>query len=119
MAILTGLGVKRNEIADTRILQQYVTEGQMNPATRQMEVNPPRKDRRSLIVRRVVGGVPVLNSRLALDLDSDGNIAALELSWPVIDPKVLEEAARLQKIAVVKFTRLRFLIAANSFVPFF
>jgi hypothetical protein len=103
LAILTGLGVKRNEIADTKILQQYVTEGRMNPDTRQMEVNPPKKDRRSLIVRRVVGGVPVLNSRLALDLDGDGNIAALELSWPVIDPKVLEEAARLQKIAVAEF----------------
>jgi len=96
-AILAGLGINTNEIADTKILQQYVTEGMMNPATRQVEVNPPRKDRRSLIVRRVVGGVPVLNSRLALDLDGDGRIAALELSWPVIEPKVLEEARRLQK----------------------
>jgi hypothetical protein len=102
-AILAGLGINRNEIADTKILQQYVTEGMMNPATRQVEVNPPRQDRRSLIVRRVVGGVPVFNSRLALDLDGDGKIAALELSWPLIEPKVLEEAGRLQKIAVAEF----------------
>ena len=101
--ILAGLGINRNEIADTKILQQYVTEGRMNPDTRQMEVNPPRKDRRSLIVRRVVDGVPVLNSRLALDLDREGNIAALELSWPRIEPKVLEEARRLQKIAETEF----------------
>jgi hypothetical protein len=102
-AILTGLGVNRNEIADTKVLQQYVTEGRMNPETRQMEMNPPRKDRRSLIVRRVVSGVPVVNSRLALDLDREGKIAALELSWPVIEPKVLEEAARLKKIAATEF----------------
>ncbi len=102
-AILAGLGINRAEIADTKILQQYVTEGRMNPATRQVEVNPPRKDRRSLIVRRAVGGVPVFNSRLALDLDGDGKIAALELSWPRIEPKVLEEAGRLQKIAAAEF----------------
>jgi hypothetical protein len=102
-AILAGLGINRNEIADTKILQQYVTEGMMNPATRQVKVNPPRKDRRSLIVRRVVDGVPVLNSRLALDLDGEGRIAALELSWPLIEPKVLEEAKRLQKIAEADF----------------
>jgi hypothetical protein len=102
-AILAGLDINKDEIADTKILQQYVTEGMMNPETRQVEVNPPRKDRRSLIVRRVVDGVPVLNSRLALDLDGDGKIAALELSWPRIEPKVLEEAKRLQKIAVDEF----------------
>lgn len=102
-AILAGLGVNRNEIADTKILQQYVTEGRMNPETRKMEVNPPKKDRRSLIVTRVLGGVPVVNSRLALDLDGQGKIAALELSWPVIEPKILEEAARLKKIAGPEF----------------
>ncbi len=102
-AILAGLGINRSEIADTKILQQYVTEGTMNPATRQVEVSPPRKDRRSLIVSRVIDGVPVANSRLALDLDGDGKIAALELSWPVIEPKVLEEAGRLQKIARAEF----------------
>src|SRR5262249_8228181 len=102
-AILAGLGINRNEIAETKILQQYVTEGEMNPATRQVEVHPPRKDRRSLIVTRVLRGVPVVSSRLALDLDGDRKIAALELSWPVIEPKVLEEAARLQKIAAREF----------------
>jgi hypothetical protein len=102
-AILAGLGIRSNEIADSKILQQYVTEGVMNPDTRKLEVNAPRKDRRSLIVRRVVDGIPVLNSRLALDLDAEGKIAALELSWPVINPKVLEEARRLQRLAKSDF----------------
>ena len=102
-AMLEGLGIERSEIADTKILQHYVTEGVMNPDTRQLDVKEPRKDRRSLIVRRVVGGIPVLNSRLALDLDGDGQIAALELSWPAIEPKVLEEARRLQRLAKAEF----------------
>src|SRR5258708_59194 len=102
-AMLAGLGIDRNEIADTKILQQYVTEGVMNPDTRQLDVKEPRKDRRSLIVRRVVAGVPILNSRLALDLDGDGQIAALELSWPAIEPKVLEEARRLRRLAKAEF----------------
>jgi hypothetical protein len=102
-AMLERLGIERSEIADTKILQHYVTEGVMNPDTHQLDVKEPRKDRRSLIVRRVVGGVPILNSRLALDLDGDGQIAALELSWPRIEPKVLEEARRLQRLAKADF----------------
>jgi hypothetical protein len=31
------------------------------------------------------------------DLDREGNIASLELSWPKIEPKVLEAAIDLQK----------------------
>jgi hypothetical protein len=102
-AMLERLGIERSEIADTKILQHYVTEGVMNPDTHQLDVKEPRKDRRSLIVRRVVGGVPILNSRMALDLDGDGQIAALELSWPRIEPKVLEEARRLQRLAKADF----------------
>jgi len=44
-----------------------------------------------------------LNSRLALDLDEDGKITDLEVSWPAIEPKVLEEARRLQEIAAAEY----------------
>ena len=101
--LLSSLGIHKNEIADAKILQQYVTEGVMDPATQKVEVSTPRKDRRSLVVTRAIDGLPVFNSRLALDLDGKGNIAALELSWPKITGKVLEEGMRLKKIAGAEF----------------
>jgi hypothetical protein len=42
--------------------------------------------------------MPVWSSRLKLDLDEKGEITALELSWPKIEPKVMEVARSLKKM---------------------
>jgi len=97
-AIVAGLGIERSEIAEAKILQQFISAGFTDPATRQARIETPQKDRQSLLMTRVVRGVPVWSSRLMLDLDRDGSIASLELSWPKIEPKVLEAAGSLQKI---------------------
>jgi len=102
-ALLSNLGINKDEIAGVKILQQYVNEGMMDPASRKVEFSTPRKDRRSLVATRAIDGLPVFNSRLVLDLDGKGNIAALELSWPKITGKVLEEGMRLKKIAGAEF----------------
>jgi len=96
--LLSMLKINSGEIEETRVLQQYVTEGERDPVTGKMDVSPPRKDRRSILVTRSVEGIPILNSRLLLDLDGKGNIAALELSWPSIKSKTMEEAIRYNKI---------------------
>jgi hypothetical protein len=96
--LLTELGVDKREIANLQVLQQFVTVGEADPASRRMTIEPPQGDRRSLLVTRAVEGIPVWNSRLKLDLDQKGGIAALELSWPKIDPKVMEMAQRLKKM---------------------
>jgi len=96
-AILAGLGIDKSEIREAKVLQQFATVGEVDSATRQMKAEAPQKDRRTLLLARAVHGVPVFDSRLALDLDADGKVAAFELSWPKIDPKVLQEAIRLQR----------------------
>ncbi len=96
-AILAGLGVDKSEISEAKVLQQFTTVGEVDPATRQMRAEAPQKDRRTLLFTRAVHGVPVFSSRLALDLDAGGKVAAFELSWPKIDPKVLQEGLRLQQ----------------------
>ena len=63
-----------------------------------MKTETPLKDRRNLLVTRVIRNLPVWSSRLKLDLDAEGGIASLELSWPEIEPKVLEAAIGLKKI---------------------
>ncbi len=96
--VLTELGIDRKEILAVKVLQQYTTVGEVDPATRQMKAEAPQKDRRTLLFTRAVRGVPVFDSRMTLDLDADGKVVAFELSWPKIDPKVMEEAIHLQRI---------------------
>ena len=101
--ILAGLGVNKAEIAQAKVLQQFVTAGEVNRETRQMKAEDPQKDRRTLLLTRTIRGVPVFDSRLTLDLDRQGKVAAFELSWPKIDAKVMREAIRLQKMAKVDY----------------
>ena len=101
--ILAGLGVNKAEIAQAKVLQQFTTVGEVNRETRQMKAEHPQKDRRTLLFTRAIRGVPVFDSRLTLDLDREGKVVAFELSWPKIDPKVMQEAARLQKMAKANY----------------
>jgi hypothetical protein len=97
--ILRVLGADPAEIAEAKVLQQFIQTGQMNPATGAMQTDGPQKDRRTLLITRAVKGLPVWSSRLTLDLDRAGGISALEISWPKIDPKTLETATALQRMA--------------------
>jgi hypothetical protein len=96
--LLAGLGIDKREIANRQILQQFVTTGEVDPATGRMMAEKPQSDRRSLLVTRAVEGIPVWSSRLKLDLNERGEIAALELSWPKIEPKVMEMAHSLKNV---------------------
>ena len=102
-AMLAELGIDKAELGEAKVLQQYVTAGEVDPATRRMKAEAPRKDRRTLLFARTVHGVPVFDSKLALDLDAEGRVAALEISWPKIDPKVLEEGLRLQRMVKARY----------------
>ena len=97
-AVLAGLGIDKSEVAAVKVLQQFTSAGEVDPTTKRMKAEAPQKDRRTLLILREVRGVPVFDSRLALDLDAEGHVAAFELSWPKIDPKVLAHAVRLQRL---------------------
>jgi hypothetical protein len=84
-------------------LQHFVTAGEADPASGRLNVEKPQSERRTLVIGRAVEGMPVWNSRLKLDLDEKGEIAALELSWPKIEPKVIESARRLKKLVESDF----------------
>ncbi len=102
-AILAALGIGKSEISEAKVLQQYTTVGEVDPATKKMQAEAAQKDRRTVLFLRAVRGVPVFDSRLALDLDAEGKIAALEISWPKIDPKILEEGIRLQRLVKSRY----------------
>ena len=86
-------GAERGEIGDVRILQQYTQQGERGKAAR---IDPPQKSRRTLLVTRKVDDIPVISSRLALNLDRSGKIAFMELAWPPIPAAIREEAKGLR-----------------------
>jgi hypothetical protein len=96
--LLKGLGIDPKEVAEIKVLQQFIQRGLVNRQTRQMRAEPPRRDQRMLWATRAVNGIPVWSSRLLLTLDRQGRIAYFEMVWPRIDPKVLNDAQRLQRI---------------------
>lgn len=101
--LLGELGIDRREIAKLDVLQQFVTAGEADPKTGRMTIGEPQSDRRSLVVERAVDGIPVWSSRLKLDLDEKAGIAALELSWPKIEPQVMAAAVRMKRAAGADF----------------
>ena len=98
-ALLTGLGIDASEIAEARLLQQFVQVGFSNPDGKNSSLEPAKKDRRTLLITRAVNGIPVFNSRLIMDLDRSEKIASLEITWPKISPDVMEKVKFLQKAA--------------------
>lgn len=80
-----------------------MTAGEADPKTGRMTIGEPQSDRRSLVVERAVDGIPVWSSRLKLDLDEKAGIAALELSWPKIEPQVMAAAVRMKRAAGADF----------------
>ena len=102
-AILAGLGIEASEIAEAKVLQHFVQVGIVDPDGKNSRVDPPKKDRRTLLITRAVNGVPVFNSRLIMDLDPSGQIASLEITWPKISPHVMEKVKLLQKAARADF----------------
>lgn len=102
-ALLAGLGIEASEIAEAKLLQQFVQAGFLDPAGKTSRLEHPKKDRRTLLITRAVNGIPVWNSRLIMDLDRSGKIASLEITWPKISPDVMEKVKLLQKVARAEF----------------
>jgi hypothetical protein len=98
LKLLAAAGVDRKQVAEVRVLQQYTQTATHDPKRGATKVNAPQKSRRTLLVTRVVDEVPVISSRMTLDLDRNGRIALMELSWPEIPAKVREEAQSLRAV---------------------
>jgi hypothetical protein len=104
LKLLSVASDDRNQIADVRVLQQYTQTGTHDPKRGTVKVDAPQKSRRTLLVTRAVDEIPVISSRMMLNLDRNGRIALMELSWPEIPAKVREEAQSLRASLQRDFT---------------
>lgn len=103
MRILLGAGADRRQVAEVRILQQLTQAAEVDPTGGGPKFLPMRRGMRSLMITRQIDGIPVLSSRMMLDLDHAGRVAFMELNWPDISPDVIERARQLRKVASGRF----------------
>jgi len=102
MKILNSVGAQSKEVEAVKVLQQMTQTGVLS---KEGMIKPQAavKGRRTLLVTRHIDDIPVLSSRMLLNLDARSNIAFLELNWPAITEDTILSARRLQSIAHQKF----------------
>ena len=101
--LLLASGANKSEILQMKISRQFTQLGQANQDGKAVKLQAAKRSHPTLVITRQVGGVPVLSSRLLLNVDSAGRIAFMELSWPDIDPEVIARANRYRAVVAKKF----------------
>jgi hypothetical protein len=107
MKLLRGSGAREDEVADAQVLQQFTQVGQAGSSGQAVNVTPPQRSHRTLLVSRRLQGVDVVSSRLLLNVDRSGRPAFMELAWPDIGADVLERALRYKAFAASTFVAPR------------
>lgn len=102
MKILNSVGATSKEVDTIKILQQTTQTGVLS---KEGIIKPQRavKGRRTLLVTRHIDDIPVLSSRMLLNLDAKSNISFLELNWPDITEDTIKSARHLRSIANQEF----------------
>jgi len=103
MRFLRAAGAREDEVAEARVLHQFTQSGNVEPAGKEVKVQPAQESYRTLMVSRRVAGVDVLSSRLLLHADSAGGAAFMELAWPDISREVLDRAMRYKKLTEERY----------------
>lgn len=101
-AMLKAIDADPGEVAEAKVLQQFTQAAKIDSSGRAI-LQKPKADRRTLLLTRAVEGLPVWSSRLMLDLNRDGSIAAMEIAWPRISPEVLKEGLAMREAAGANF----------------
>ena len=101
--ILKATGSDLRQIAEVKVLQQRTQAALVDPQSQQSKLQPVQRGKRSLMITRQIDGIPVLSSRMMLNLDRADQIAFMELSWPDLSPEVIDMAKRLRKAVSDRF----------------
>jgi hypothetical protein len=90
--ILDRLKIPIAEIAAEKVVQEKTQTGERDPKTGKMKMEPIEKGKKWALISRQVEGVPVFSSRATIALAPSGDIGFLEVHWPEIPAKVVEDA---------------------------
>ena len=97
--ILDRLKIPIAEIAAGKVVQEKTQTGERDPKTGKMKMEPIEPGKKWVLASRQVEGLPVFSSRATIALSSNGEIGFLEVHWPEIPTKVIEDARRYRDMA--------------------
>jgi hypothetical protein len=97
--ILDRLKVPSAEIAAEKVVQEKTQTGERDPKTGKMKMEAIEPGKKWALISRQVEGLPVFSSRATIALAPSGEIGFLEVHWPEIPVKVVEEARRYREVA--------------------
>jgi hypothetical protein len=92
--LLERLKIPSAEIATEKVVQEKTQVGQRESKTGKLKLDPIEPGKKWALTSRQIGGVPVFSSRATIGLVPNGDIGFLEVHWPEIPAKVIEEARR-------------------------
>ena len=97
--ILERLKIPSAEIAAAKVVQEKTQTGERDPKTGKMKMEAIEPGKKWTLISRQVEGLPVFSSRATIALTPSGEIGFLEVHWPEIPVKVVEEARRYREVA--------------------
>jgi len=97
--ILDRLKIPSAEIAAEKVVQEKTQTGERDPKTGKMKMEAIEPGKKWALISRQVEGLPVFSSRATIALAPGGEIGFLEVHWPEIPVKVVEEARRYRELA--------------------
>jgi hypothetical protein len=97
--ILDHLKIPSAEIAGEKVVQEKTQTGERDPKTGKMNMEPVEPGKKWALIARQVEGLPVFSSRATIALEPNGEIGFLEVHWPEIPLKVVEQARRYRGLA--------------------
>jgi hypothetical protein len=97
--LLARLKVPAAEIASEKVAHEKTRVGERDPKTGRFKLYAVEPGKKWARTTRQIEGVPVFSSRATIGLMPNGEVGFLDVHWPEIPAKVIEEARRYRKLA--------------------
>jgi hypothetical protein len=97
--LLERLKIPVAEIAAEKVVTEKTQVGERNAKTGKFKMEAIEPGKKWALTSRQVDGIPVFSSRATIALEPSGEIGFLEVHWPEIPTKVIEEARRYRELA--------------------
>jgi len=96
--VLSALGIPVAEVASEKVLLESTQVGHRDMNSGRVISEEAEKGKRYALVTRQINGLPVFSSRALIGLTGEGEIGFLEVHWPLVPAKVIEDARQFERI---------------------
>jgi hypothetical protein len=96
--LLEQLHIPAKEIASEKVVQEKTQLGERDKTTGQVKLEPVQLGKKWVHTARGIDGLPVFSSRATIGWMPNGDVGFLEVHWPEIPVKVVEEGRRYREL---------------------